>query len=114
MASRPPRMPRAPRRSALTCSSRFSRPSTRSARRSRMEAATLKKFGSRGGERRLGDRLFSGAAVGAGIAILTVLAGVAIFLLIQALPSLSASQDELLEGKGIVEYIAPIAFGTVL
>ena len=79
-----------------------------------MEAATLKRFGNRGGERRLGDRLFSGAAVGAGIAILTVLAGVAIFLLIQAIPSLSASQDELLEGESIVAYIAPIAFGTVL
>lgn len=80
-----------------------------------MEAATLSKgFGSRGGETRLGDRLFSGAAVAAGISILTVLAGVAIFLLIQAIPALSASTDELAEGKGIVEYIAPLAFGTVL
>ena len=48
------------------------------------------------------------------MAILTVLAGVAIFLLIQAMPALSASSDELAEGKGVVAYIAPLAFGTVL
>ena len=71
-------------------------------------------YGIRGGYRRLGDRLFSGAAIAAGVAILTVLAGVAIFLLIQAMPALSASSDELAEGKGVVEYIAPLAFGTVL
>ena len=80
-----------------------------------MEAATGPSvWGLRGGERRLGDRLFSGAAIASGIAILTVLAGVAIFLLIQAVPALSASTDELAEGKGLVEYIAPLAFGTVL
>ncbi len=80
-----------------------------------MEAATAPSaFGLRGGERRLGDRLFSGAAIASGIAILTVLAGVAIFLLIQAVPALSASTDGLAEGKGLVEYIAPLAFGTVL
>lgn len=80
-----------------------------------MEAATAPSaFGLRGGYRRLGDRLFSGAAIAAGVAILTVLAGVAIFLLIQAMPALSASSDELAEGEGVVAYIAPLAFGTVL
>lgn len=80
-----------------------------------MEATTAASaYGFRGGHRRLGDRLFSGAAVAAGVAILTVLAGVAIFLLIQALPALSASSDELAEGEGVVAYIAPLAFGTVL
>ncbi|MFN8151651.1 MAG: phosphate ABC transporter permease subunit PstC [Solirubrobacterales bacterium] len=80
-----------------------------------MEAATGPSvWGLRGGERRLGDRLFSGAAIASGIAILTVLAGVAIFLLIQAVPALSASTSELAEGKSVVAYIAPLAFGTVL
>ena len=46
-----------------------------------MEAATVS--GSdvpRGGKRRLGDRIFAGMAIASGVAILTVLAGVAIFL----------------------------------
>ena len=70
--------------------------------------------GKSGGKRRLGDRIFSSAATAAGVAILGVLAGVAIFLLIEALPAISADAVDLPEGKSLVDYIAPLAFGTVL
>ena len=67
-----------------------------------------------GAKERLGDRIFSSAATAAGVTILGVLAGVAIFLLIEALPAINADAAELPEGKSLVDYIAPLAFGTVL
>ncbi|MBB4664546.1 phosphate ABC transporter permease subunit PstC [Conexibacter arvalis] len=63
---------------------------------------------------RLGDRVFSGVAKGAGIGILVVLAGVAIFLLIEAWPAITAPAERIPGGEGLVDYIAPLAFGTVL
>ena len=66
------------------------------------------------GSRRAGDRLFSGAATAAGVTILLLLAGVAIFLLIEAWPAISAPADELPGGKGLVAFIAPLAFGTLV
>lgn len=60
----------------------------------------------------LGDRIFAGSAKGAGILILVVLAGVAAFLLIEAFPALTAPEGEV-EG-GLVVYIAPLVFGTLL
>ena len=56
---------------------------------------------------RRGDRIFSGLATGAGVAILALLAGVATFLIIEAAPAVSGY-------KGLAGYIAPLAFGTVL
>jgi len=67
-----------------------------------------------GGERRWGDRIFSNLSVAAGVTILALLAGVALFLLIEALPAVSASAERLPGGKTLVDYIAPLAFGTVL
>ncbi len=67
-----------------------------------------------GPRRHWGDRAFSGLAIGAGLTVLGLLAGVALFLLIEALPAASASPDRLPEGKSLVDYIAPLAFGTVL
>jgi phosphate transport system permease protein len=67
-----------------------------------------------GGKRRVGDRIFSSAAVIAAITVLAVLAGVAIFLIIDSVPALTASASELPDGKSLVDYIAPLAFGTVL
>ena len=64
--------------------------------------------------RRIGDRLFAGSARGAGILILIVLAGVAAFLIAQAIPALTASSVDLPEGKKLVAYIGPLLFGTVL
>ncbi|MGD9527727.1 phosphate ABC transporter permease subunit PstC [Pseudonocardia sp.] len=60
------------------------------------------------------DRTFAGAALGAGILILAVLAGVAVFLLIQAVPALTAPADEIPGGEGLSGYIAPLIFGTLL
>jgi phosphate transport system permease protein len=67
-----------------------------------------------GGKRQWGDRIFSSLAVTAGVTILALLAGVAAFLLIEAMPAVSASAAELPEGKTLVDYIAPLAFGTLL
>lgn len=67
-----------------------------------------------GGRRQWGDRIFSNFSVAAAITILALLAGVATFLLIQAAPAITASSSELPGGKGLIDYIAPLAFGTVL
>jgi phosphate transport system permease protein len=61
-----------------------------------------------------GDRIFALLAKAAGILILVVLAGVAVFLLTEAFPAITAPADELPEGHGLVAYIAPLVFGTVL
>ncbi len=71
-------------------------------------------LGASSGAGRLGDRAFSGLARAAGIGILGLLAGVAIFLLVEAWPAVTASPAELPQGEGLVSYIAPLAFGTVL
>src|SRR5262249_52597637 len=67
-----------------------------------------------GGRRRWGDRIFSNTAVAAAVTILALLAGVAAFLLIKAEPAVTASASELPGGKSLIDYIAPLAFGTVL
>jgi phosphate transport system permease protein len=53
-------------------------------------------------------------AVGAGVTILTVLAGVAIFLIVEAWPAITAQSEDLPGNQSLVSYIAPLAFGTVL
>ena len=50
----------------------------------------------------------------AGVTILALLAGVAIFLIVEAGPAITASPSELPDGKSLIAYIAPLAFGTVL
>ena len=64
--------------------------------------------------RRLGDRVFAGSTRGAGIALLVILAGVAAFLLIQSVPALIAPAEEIPGGEGVVAYVAPLLFGTVV
>jgi phosphate transport system permease protein len=64
--------------------------------------------------RRLGDRLFAGSARGAGVLILLVLAGVAAFLVIDAVPALVAPAREVPGGRGVLPYVGPLLFGTVL
>jgi phosphate transport system permease protein len=66
------------------------------------------------GERRAGDSLFSGLATGAGVTILVVLAGVAIFLIAESFPAITASPAELPEGKSLIDYTAPLVFGTIV
>jgi phosphate transport system permease protein len=66
------------------------------------------------GPRRLGDKLFSGLALGAGLVILALLAGVAIFLVSEGWPALTADASELPNGESLLSYIGPLVFGTVL
>ena len=61
-----------------------------------------------------GDRIFANLARGAGILILVVLAGVAVFLISEALPALIAPAATLPGGRTLAAYIAPLVFGTVL
>jgi len=61
-----------------------------------------------------GDRIFSGLATAAGVTILALLAGVAIFLLIEAWPAITAAPEDIPGGNGLIPYIAPLAFGTAL
>ena len=69
---------------------------------------------SQGVPRRLGDRVFSGLSTSAGLLILLTLAGVAVFLVAESLPALTASADELPGDGGFLSYLAPLLFGTVL
>ncbi|MCZ2806198.1 phosphate ABC transporter permease subunit PstC [Modestobacter sp. VKM Ac-2983] len=63
---------------------------------------------------RPGDRIFAGTAKGAGILILVILAGVALFLISESVPALTASADELPGDGGLASYIWPLIFGTLL
>jgi phosphate transport system permease protein len=67
-----------------------------------------------GGRRRPGDRIFSNTATAAAVTILLLLAGVAVFLFVKGLPALTHSASELPGGQSFVDYVAPLAFGTVL
>ena len=52
-----------------------------------------------GGRRRRGDRIFSNTATLAAVTILALLAGVAIFLVTEGFPALTASASELRRAK---------------
>jgi phosphate transport system permease protein len=61
-----------------------------------------------------GDRIFAGSATIAGVLILVVLAGVAAFLVVEAIPAIIAPAEAIPGGNGLVAYIAPLVFGTLL
>jgi phosphate transport system permease protein len=63
---------------------------------------------------RLGDKVFAAVAVGAGILILVVLAGVATFLIYEGYPALVADPAELPGGEGFLALVGPLLFGTIL
>jgi phosphate transport system permease protein len=65
-------------------------------------------------KRRPGDRIFAGTATSAGLLILLVLAGVAVFLVTEAWPALTAPAADLPDGKSLGSYVAPLVFGTLL
>jgi phosphate transport system permease protein len=67
-----------------------------------------------GGRRRRGDRVFSNLAVVSAVTILLLLAGVAVFLITEGFPALTANAADLPGGENFLEYVAPLAFGTVL
>jgi phosphate transport system permease protein len=63
--------------------------------------------------------IFSGAAKSAGVLILVILAAVAVFLITEGWPAISASTDELgasgvVRDQSLLEYVGPLVFGTVL
>ena len=64
--------------------------------------------------RSLGDRLFAGSATGAGVLILLVLAGVAVFLVVKAIPAVTAPAHDLPGGKSLAGFVGPLVFGTLL
>lgn len=70
---------------------------------------------ARGGTvRRPGDLAFSGASLGSALLILLILAGVAIFLTVEALPVFSAEPAEITEGNGFFSYVWPLVAGTII
>jgi len=70
-------------------------------------AATLQ------GRGRVGDRIFSGTATAAGAVILLMLAAVAMFLVVEGIPAMTADADEIPGGKNIAAFVGPLLFGTV-
>ncbi|MFE6736981.1 phosphate ABC transporter permease subunit PstC [Microbacterium sp. NPDC057650] len=65
-------------------------------------------------KQRPGDRWFSGAALFAGSMILVTLAAVAVFLVVQSIPGLTATPDDATILKtDFWAYVAPLAFGTI-
>src|SRR5262245_35223408 len=70
--------------------------------------------GASGGRRRIGDRVFSNTATAAGVTILALLAGVAAFLGAEAWPAMTASAKELPGGETLIDYVAPLVFGTIV
>ncbi len=70
-------------------------------------------FAERRGSKRA-DRIFAGVARGSGILILVLLAAVALFLVVESWPAITADASELPGGETLVSYIAPLAFGTII
>ncbi|UKA58903.1 phosphate ABC transporter permease subunit PstC [Arthrobacter sp. FW306-2-2C-D06B] len=66
------------------------------------------------GAGRTGDKVFSGATLAAGCLILVVLFGVALFLVVQAIPALVAPAADIQGGHGFFAYIGPIVVGTLI
>jgi phosphate transport system permease protein len=64
--------------------------------------------------RRPGDRVFAGLSLGAGLLILAILAGVAVFLTVQGIPGITASPDEVKSGKSFLPYVWPLVYGTLI
>ena len=64
---------------------------------------------------RPGDRIFAGGTRAAGIVILIALAGVAVFLVAEGLPGITAPADQIPgRATSFVAYVWPLLFGTLL
>ncbi|MDQ2700529.1 MAG: phosphate ABC transporter permease subunit PstC, partial [Actinomycetota bacterium] len=50
----------------------------------------------------------------AGLTILIVLAGVAVFLMVEAWPAITAPAEDIPGGEGLLAYVWPMVFGTIL
>ncbi len=67
-------------------------------------------------QQRPGDRVFSSSALTAGVLILVTLAAVAVFLVVQALPALTATSEDasiLARAGNFWAYVGPLVFGTI-
>ena len=62
---------------------------------------------------KLGDRIFGGISLGAGILILVTLAAVALFLFVEAWPTFGADTSEFDGSDTFLQYVAPLLFGTI-
>lgn len=67
----------------------------------------------------LGNRVFAGISTAAGWFILVTLAAVALFLIVRAWPAFTANSADLeavsiLRGRSLLEFVAPLLFGTIL
>ena len=79
------------------------------------DAASAPPASMKSGGRRFGDALFNALSVGSGLLIFVTLAAVAIFLTLESLPAILASQE--FSGSAdfsLIEYSLPLVFGTVL
>jgi len=79
------------------------------------DAASASPASMKSGGRRFGDALFNALSVGSGLLIFVTLAAVAIFLTLESLPAILASQE--FSGSAdfsLIEYSLPLVFGTVL
>ncbi|MCP3420888.1 phosphate ABC transporter permease subunit PstC [Nocardioides pinisoli] len=63
---------------------------------------------------RVGDAVFRRTALGAALLVVGLLAGVAIFLVIQGLPALDASGEQAYGKPSVWSYVGPLLFGTIL
>ncbi len=70
--------------------------------------------GRRSSPRRPGDVIFGGTSLAAGLLIMATLAGVAIFLVAEALPVASAAAEDITGGEGFAQYVFPLVVGTVV
>ena len=73
--------------------------------------AVVRGGAARGG---VGDRIFRSLATCAGVVILATLAGVALFLVVKAWPAITADGADVPGGQGLIAYIWPLAFGTLV
>ncbi|CUR55404.1 putative phosphate ABC transporter, permease protein [metagenome] len=64
--------------------------------------------------RQLGDRIFAGTALAAGLAIMLALAGVFFFLALEGAPGLSAPEAIYRPATDFWSYVGPLVFGTTL
>ena len=62
---------------------------------------------------KLGDRIFGGLSLGAGILILVTLAAVALFLITEAWPTFGADPSEFDAEDSFLQYVGPLLFGTI-
>ncbi len=62
----------------------------------------------------LGDRIFSGLALGAGLSIMLALAGVFIFLALEGRDGLNAPEKIYRPATSFLSYVGPLVYGTTL